>query len=348
MNTRIHGVRVEAIAAAIPEQVLDLTELSGEYGASEVRRIVKSTGIERVHVAPESMCTSDLCEAAARAMMRPEDYRDVGAVVFVSQTPDHRLPATSALLQDRLGLATGCAAFDINYGCSGFVYGLLQGAMLLSTGCCDKVLVCAGDVTTRHIHSGDRSVRMVFGDGGSACLLAASGGELAFAAMTDGSGKDHLIVPAGGCRRPSTAETAIGVEDEKGNVRSEDDLYMNGIEIMNFSLREVPPVIDAVLARRGWARDEVGVYALHQANAFMLDYLRKKMRLDREAVPVAMAKTGNTGPASIPLMLAIEQRRLRDEGRLHRTLLCGFGVGLSVAAATCDLSETRILDPVYL
>ena len=94
--------------------------------------------------------------------------------------------------------------------------------------------------------------------------------------------------------------------------------------------------------------DEVGVYALHQANAFMLDYLRKKMRLDREAVPVAMAKTGNTGPASIPLMLAIEQRRLRDEGRLHRTLLCGFGVGLSVAAATCDLSETRILDPVYL
>ena len=348
MKGVIDGVAVRSVAAALPAHVLEMAALAESFGEAEVRRIMRSTGITRVHVAPPGVCASDLCEAAARALLEPEVADRVGAVVFVSQTPDHPLPPTSALLQHRLGLPTATAAFDLNFGCSGFVQGLLQAALLIHAGACDAVLVCAGDVTTRIVNPRDRALRMLFGDAGSAAIVERGKGSLAFATATDGSGKDVLTVPAGGAREPRSEQTAVAVEDEHGNYRSREDLFMDGMEVMNYSLRDVPSTIETVLAARGWSPDEVGFFGLHQANVFLLDYLRKKMRLAAEAVPVAVAETGNTGPASIPLMLSLCHRRLAEEGRLEKAVLCGYGVGFSVAACTCDLSATRFVGPLHI
>ena len=306
-----------------------------------------TTGIRAVRVAPPEICASDLCEAAARRLLAETGLTpaDLDALVFVSQTPDYRMPATAACLQDRLGLPKSAAAFDLNCGCTGFIYGLLQACLLTGAGA-RRVLVLAGDTSTRLVNPGDNSVRMIFGDAGSAVLIEPGPDAAVITVKTDGSGARHLMIPAGGARRPADAEAAAELADTNGNRRSALDLFMDGMEIMNFTLREVPPVIEETLAAAGWPRESVGAYVLHQANRFILDYLRKKMKLPPEVWPVTMERTGNTGPASIPLALARDGARLRRENRLARCLLCGFGVGLSWGAAAVNLSDTVLPEPV--
>lgn len=348
MKSKFTHSIIKGIASAIPKDTVDLSSFSSLYGTEEVKRIIASTGIEQIRVAKEGQCTSDLCAAAAEVLLEKLELSPstIDGIVFVSQTSDYKMPATSVLLQHRLGLPTTAVAFDINYGCSGFVYGLYQASMLIESGGCERVLVCVGDTSTRLVHPGDRSVRMVFGDGGSATLLEKGESTSHFILRTDGSGAEHLIIPAGGSRKPLSDETSIPFEVEDGNIRNEESVGMNGMEIMSFALREIPPMIDELLDLTGWNKDEVGTYALHQANKFMLDYLRKKMKLHKNSVPVAVSNVGNTGPASIPLMLSIKNTELTESNQLQKVICCGFGVGLSWASCSLDLSSTLILDPI--
>lgn len=348
IKATFNQVYIKGIASAIPKDTLDLHSLGTEYGNEEVKRIIASTGIEQVRVVRDDQCTSDLCAKAAEALFAKLEVvpKSVDGIVFVSQTSDYKMPATSVLLQHRLGLPTTAVAFDINYGCSGFVYGLYQASMLIESGGCQRVLVCVGDTSTRLVHPGDRAVRMVFGDGGSATLVEKGEGSSHFILRTDGSGAEHLIVPAGGSRKPMSEETSIPFEAEDGNIRNEETIRMNGMEIMSFALREIPPMINELLEDAGWEKEEVGTYALHQANKFMLEYLRKKMKLTKNAVPIAVSQVGNTGPASIPLMISQMNSELSKENQLQKVVCCGFGVGLSWASCTLDLSSTKILDPI--
>jgi 3-oxoacyl-[acyl-carrier-protein] synthase-3 len=268
---------------------------------------------------------------------------EIDGIVFVSQTPDHIMPATSAILQHRLGLERRVAAFDISYGCSGYVYGLLQADLLVSAGLCRSVLVCAGDTTTRVVNPRDRALRMLFGDGGSATLVVRGQDQHTYSVRTDGSGARSLIVPAGGARQPRSATTGVARQAEDGNVRSDEDLFMDGVAVLFMALRDVPEAIDDVMALAGWTKRDVSFYGLHQANRFMIDYLARKMAAPPGSVPFGAADVGNTGPASIPALLAREHPRLAAEGRLARSVLCGFGVGFSVAAMTAPLSDTTIL-----
>jgi 3-oxoacyl-[acyl-carrier-protein] synthase III len=348
MKVTFKNSSIKGIAAVIPIVQLDLRTLGTKYGNDEVNRIIASTGIEKVHMAGEDQCTSDLCAVAAEALLTRLEVSPstIDGLVFVSQSPDYKMPATSVLLQHRLGLPTTAVAFDINYGCSGFVYGLYQASMMVEAGGCERVLVCVGDTSTRMVHPGDRSVRMVFGDAGSATLIEKGENTTHFVLRTDGSGAEHLIIPAGGSRKPIREATSKQIESEDGNVRSEETLFMNGMEIMSFALREIPVMIDDLLTISGWKKEEVGTYALHQANKFMLEYLRKKMKLQKESVPISVSSVGNTGPASIPLMLSIKHKELAERSQLEKVVCCGFGVGLSWAACTLDLSSTVILDPI--
>ncbi|MBF0450076.1 MAG: ketoacyl-ACP synthase III [Candidatus Magnetomorum sp.] len=342
MNVRINNVFVRSIATALPDETYDLTDLSDIYGEDEVNRIIKINGISKIRVAPEEVCASDLCEKAANLILENNDKEKIQGIVFVSQTPDYILPATSACLQHRLGLSNECVAFDISNGCPGYIYGLFQAAMLINSGSCDSVLVCAGDVISKYINPLDRSNRMVFGDAGSATILEKGAGKISFSIMTDGSGADNLIIPAGGCRYPKNEDSEMVSVKNDGNMRSDEDLFMNGLEIMNFSNREVPIRVDAVIDKQGWEKSEVTLFGFHQANQFMLNNLRKIMKISKEKLPIAMQETGNTGQASIPLMLALEQKNLIKNNRLEKSVLCGFGVGLSCAAAALDLSKTTI------
>nr|WP_263325087.1 ketoacyl-ACP synthase III [Neobacillus sp. Marseille-Q6967] len=348
MNSKFTKSVIRGIASSIPSDFFDLSSLSLLYGTEDVKKIIASTGVEQIRVAKEGQCTSDLCVAAAEGLLSKLEVNPstIDGIVFVSQSPDYKMPATSVLLQHRLGLPTTAVAFDINYGCSGFVYGLYQASMLIEAGGCERVLVCVGDTSTKMVHPGDRSVRMVFGDGGSATLVEKGESLSRFILRTDGSGAEHLIIPAGGSRKPISEETSLPIEIEDGNIRNEETLRMNGMEIMSFVLREIPSMIDELLHETGWKKEEVGTYAFHQANKFMLEYLRKKMKLPKNSVPIAVSKVGNTGPASIPLMLSIKQQELAENGQLQKVICCGFGVGLSWASCSLDLSSTLILDPI--
>ncbi|WP_264312922.1 3-oxoacyl-ACP synthase III family protein [Pseudomonas putida] len=332
MKVGLTGVRIAALTAALPEQRLPLVDLAADFGALEVKRIIQSTGIETVRVAG-SLRTGDLCAAAARHLLSCSDTRaaDIDGIVVVTQTPDDLMPGVAVQLQQRLGLSSECVAFDINYGCSGYVYGLYQAAMLIRSGGCRRVLLCTGDVTTSLLDPADRQVRMVFGDAASATLLEAGEDHIDLLIRSEGSGRDHLYTPWMSRRHQ-------GVSRQAGF------LHMNGTAIMNFALNSVPPAINELVHHCGLALEDMSMLALHQANGFMLNYLRKLLGVERDKVPINVREVGNTGPSSIALLLASLPAGSWPE-REH-ILLCGFGVGLSLGVARVDLRGTRIFEPV--
>lgn len=346
MRTSFRCSRVAGIAAAAPRQGIDLADFGAVWGDADVAQIIAGTGISRIRQAPVGTTTADLCHEAATALLASMsiDPTTIDGIVFVSQTPDYIMPATSAVLQQRLGMARRVVAFDINHGCSGYVYGLLQADMLIASGLCKSVLVLAGDTTTALVNPRDRALRMLFGDAGSATLVVSGDSAHSYSIRTDGSGARALMIPAGGARLPSDATTCAEDEAEEGNIRCADNLYMDGIAVLMMALRDVPEAIGEVLAQAQWRKDEPRFYGLHQANRFMVDYLIRKMRLAPESAPFACADIGNTGPASLPVLLAKEHVRLRAEGRLEKSVLCGFGVGFSVAAMTLPLHDTHVHD----
>jgi 3-oxoacyl-[acyl-carrier-protein] synthase-3 len=323
-----------------------IADTGGSWDDLELRRVVQATGITHVRAAPPSMTTADLAEDSARRLIasRSVERASIGAIVFVSQTPDYVMPATSVVLQSRLGLPTSTLAFDINGGCCGYVYGLLQAAMLVQSGVCRRVLLLAGDTTTKLLAPGDRSVRAVFGDAASATLVEhRDDSSIAFAIRSDGAGASTLLVPAGGFRTPVSPTTAIERLGEDGNARSDNHLYMDGTGVLTFATKVVPEIIDEVLEIAPWEKREVTLYMLHQANKLMIDILRRKLRVEPAAVPFVCGEIGNTGPASIPVALTVASSHLQTENRLTRAILCGFGAGLSWGAAAIDLSQTHFI-----
>lgn len=354
MRHFLNGFKIKGIAAAYPAKTEDLHTLCSQYGHEEVERIIASTGIERVRISPPGVCASDLCQTAAAKLLAELEIEraSVDGLLFMSQTPDWPLPSTACALQNRLGLEKETVAMDISYGCSAYIYGLFQAGLLIQSGACKRVLVCAGDAISRFVNPRDKATRMVFGDGGSATIVEKDEKKSSwpFILRTDGSGGDHLIIPAGGGRHPRSPETSEDIESGNNNWRSLENIYMNGMEILNFSLREVPPTLKELAAMQSWEESELDKAAviLHQANRFMVDYLRRKMKLSPETVPITMNNTGNTGPATIPLALCQNHRQLRRKKRLNRTVMCGFGAGLSWGATVGNLTETTILDPEEL
>ncbi len=342
MFFKFNNIQISHIASCVPKNIVNLTDFASLYGELEVKKIINSTGIASIRKAGGEITTSDLCFSAAEKILMEGNISksSIDAVVFISQTPDYRLPQTSFLLQNKLGLSENTLCFDIPLGCSGYIYGLFQASMLIHSGC-NKVLLMAGDTNTKMISSRDRSVSMVFGDGGSATIVERGDGNLSSIIKSDGSGYDKLIINAGAFRNPSTRQTCVRVEREPGIYRSDEDLYMDGMAIMNFAISEVPLLIGQILEKQGWSQDEVGIYGLHQANSFMLNYLRKKMKLAPEKVPICVDNFGNTGSASIPLMLVNLYSEQEQNALLEKVILCGFGVGLSWGAIATSFANTK-------
>ncbi len=292
---------------------------------------------ERRIAAPDE-CASDLAVAAARRLFEtgvcsPEQ---IDYLILCTQSPDWFLPTTACLVQEKLGLAMDCGAIDINQGCSGFVYGLSLAKGLIESGSAQRVLLITADTYSKFINRRDRSVRTLFGDGAAATLVGGVEAEGAehlgpFVFGTDGRGAANLIVPAGGLRRRGDAAIEE-YEDKSGNWRSERDLFMNGPEIFNFTLKIVPRTVDAILEKSALKREDVDLWVFHQANRFMLEKLRTKLGIPPERFPLQMEYCGNVVSSTIPITL----QKAKEEGHLRsgsRVALVGFGVGYSWAAA---------------
>ncbi len=323
------------VAIHLPEKVEDNDFLGSEFPKWNMDLIYAKTGIRSRHVAAPGECSSDLGVAAAEKLFaRHEIDRDsIDFLLFCTQTPDYPLPTTACLIQDRLGLPKSIGALDFNLGCSGFVYGLSLADGLIRAGTARRILLITAETYSKYIDPSDRSLRTIFGDGAAATLIEASDvpslGSFIFG--TDGSGGDMLLVAEGGTRPAADA-----IQPRKRR-RWPSSLYMDGPELVKFSIDVTPPLLEKVLAAAGWRRDEVDLYLLHQATVFMLDHLRGRLELDRDRTPEALEQYGNTVSSTIPILI----RDLRASGRLKpgkRTLLLGFGVGLSWAG--CVWTET--------
>ncbi len=329
--------KIADIAGHVPSRILGNEELAALYPAWPADKILDKTGIRTRHIAAEGETAGDLALAAARQLFAQGKVRaeDVDFIILCTQAPDYVLPTTACILQHRLGISTRAGALDVNLGCSGFVYGLSLAKGLIETGAAKCVLLLTADTYSKYIHPLDKSVRTLFGDGAAATAVVRADGPVPaigpFVFGTDGSGAQHLIVPAGGFRRPRDAQSAVEERDASDNVRSAEHLYMNGAEVMTFTLREVPRTAKALLAKAALAADSIDYFVLHQANRFMLEALRKKLNVPAERVPICMEDVGNTVSSTIPLALVA----MRRDGLLEspkRLMLIGFGVGLSWAA----------------
>lgn len=329
--------RLKDIAVYLPDSVLGNDELAKLYPEWPAEKILEKTGISERHIAGEQQTAGDMAYEAARNLFAQGkvDAQDVDFIILCTQAPDYVLPTTACLLQDRLGLSRQVGALDINLGCSGFVYGLSLAKGLIETGAARCVLLLTADTYSKYIHPLDKSVRTLFGDAAAATAVVASeASEEAigpFVFGTDGSGAKNLIVAAGMYRLPKSCDTSIEQIDDSGNVRSRDNLYMNGAEVMAFSLKEVPKAADELLLKASKAKEDMDFFVLHQANKFMLEALRKKLKVPQEKLPIMVEDCGNTVSSTIPITLF----RLRQQGRLrqgHQLMLIGFGVGYSWAA----------------
>lgn len=347
MKTVIENVTIKAVNSWLPKTRIEMTSFNSLYGEEEVNSIIKATGVERIRVADNDMTSSDMCVKAAEALFEQEqfDCSQIDGLVFVSQTTDWLLPATSISIQDRLGLSKDTVCIDIHYGCSGYIYGIFQAAAWIACGACKNVLVLAGDTTSRMINPNDKSLRMVFGDCGTASIVSKGEGRMGFQINSDGSGSDRLIVPAGGFRTPVSESTSILEWDADKNGRTQNDLFMDGMAIFNFAITKVHKQVNALIEDMAWNKDDVGFYGLHQANEFMVNYVRKKLKIEAELAPVNVKDYGNTGPATLPLLLS-DLCSEPHQYNLQKSLLTGFGVGLSWGSVATDLSETKFYSPI--
>ncbi len=328
---------IRAIRYHLPEAVLSNDELAKHYEGWSAEKIAAKTGIRERRVAAADECASDLAVKAGEALFasgacRPED---VDLLLLCTQSPDYFLPTTACLVQQRLGLPTTCGALDYNLGCSGWVYGLGLAKGMIESGQARTVLLITAETYSKFIHPGDKSVRTLFGDAAAATLVQGVEGSSPaigpFVYGTDGRGAKNLIVPTGGMRR-AIERDAAPTQDDSGNQRTVNNLYMNGSEIFTFTLRSVPQCVASLQERAGVSLGDIDAFVFHQANEYMLTHLRKKLGIPPEKFVVAMDDCGNTVSSTIPIALA----RAAADGRIKegdRLMLVGFGVGYSWAGA---------------
>lgn len=337
------GARIAGLVSCVPRQALDNEGFAAAFGQKAVDDVVKLIGVQsRRQVAP-GVTTRDLCREAGTHLLERLGWApdSVDAILFVSQTPDYRLPATACALQADLGASPACIAFDVNLGCSGYPYGLWLAMSMVQGGAARRVLLAVGDTISRIVDPQDRATALLFGDAGTVTAIEAAdgGGPAHFILGTDGRGAGNLIVPQGGFRDP------VAGSDARLDGRKLDALYMDGGEIFNFTLRAVPPLVERTLELAGADADRHDAFLFHQANLFMLKHLAKKAKLPLDKVAMNIDRYGNTSSASIPLLMTTDlSDSLRQSAR--RVAMFGFGVGYSWASASLEVGPLHVCETI--
>ena len=325
------GSYIRAISYYLPERILTNEELAREFPEWDVDKVYNKVGVRRRHLAAAGETAGDLAEKAARNLF--EEYgvvpSEVDFLLLCTQSPDHFLPSTACILQDRLGIPTSAGAFDYNLGCSGCIYGLAMAKGLIAAGLASNVLLLTAETYTKYLHPEDKSNKTIFGDGAAACLISKEKGlaEIGgFVLGTDGSGAANLMLRTGAARQ--SEKTGRFAMDDDGHTAYEDYLYMNGSAIFNFTLETVPPLMKSLLSKNGLEKDDVDYYVFHQANKYMLNTIRKVCGLPSDKFYVDLEETGNTVSSTILIGL----KECLKAGKIApgmKVMVCGFGVGLS-------------------
>ena len=329
------GAWIRAISYYLPEETLTNEALATAFPEWDVDKVYNKVGVRTRHLAGKTETAGDLAEKAARMLFEEHGIApgEVDFLLLCTQSPDHFLPSTACILQDRLGIPTSAGAFDYDLGCSGCIYGLAVAKGLIAAGLASNILLLTAETYTKYLHPEDKSNKTIFGDGAAACLVSMEKGfaEIGdFVLGTDGSGAANLMVRSGAARQPE--KTGLFAVDDDGHTNYEDYLYMNGSAIFNFTLETVPPLMKSLLAKSGLEKTDVDYFVFHQANKYMLSTLRKVCGIPADKFYVDLEGTGNTVSSTILIGLkeCVETGKIVPGGKV---MICGFGVGLSYGAA---------------
>jgi 3-oxoacyl-[acyl-carrier-protein] synthase-3 len=331
--------KVAAISVYLPHSIINNEELAALFPEWTAEKILNKTGIAERHVSAPTETAADLAFHAAEALFASHrvDRASIDFLLLCTQSPDYLLPTTACVLQNRLELRQNIGALDFNLGCSGFVYGLSLAKGLIESAGVQRVLLLTADTYTKLIHPRDKSVRTIFGDGATATLIEAQASNNdaigPFVFGTNGAGAQDLIVKTGGARYARTSASAVERVDIYDNVRTEDHLKMDGAAIMAFTLRAVPTLVAQLLDKAKLTMDNIDHVVFHQANAFILESLRKKCGIPEDKFVVHMEHCGNTVSSTIPIALTSLPR---TEKQTCKVMVVGFGVGLSWVGTIID------------
>lgn len=346
------NVGITAMSACVPKKIIDNYHYDLDiWSEEEVKKVVDKVGVAERRFADDKTCSSDLCVVAAEKLIEDNhiDRKEIDLLVFLSQTPDYRMPATSILLQDRLGLAKTTMAFDISLGCSGFISALSIVYSMMGNNGFRKAILLNGETRSKVYSRKDRREAFIFGDAGIAALIERGEkfGESHFSINSDGSRGHLIMIPAGGYRNMSSVETVREkVVDEYGNIRTDEQGTMNGADVFNFVIVEIPKDIKHLLSYANEDVQSMDYYVFHQANSFINNYIAKKMKLDKTRIPWTIQKYGNTSSVSVPLTIVSE---LKDKmiGK-KKILMSAFGVGMAWGSAIIPFCDCKISDVVEI
>lgn len=346
---KFNKAKISGISAAIPRNIIKCEGFSDVFSKDEVDRLVKKVGLSERRFVNDDVCTSDLCFEAAEKLISEMniDRNSIDMLIFLSQTGDYKIPFTSNILQDRLGLSKTTAGIDINLGCSGYVYSLSTAFAYLNCEGINRVLLLAGDTMSKIISKNDRSTSLLFGDGASATLIdkCEDKSESFFSLNSDGSGANAIKIKAGAYRYPSDIESLKNKKFDDGSIRNDHQLQMDGVEVFNFTVGAVCKDIKKVIEFSGNNIDDIDFLVLHQSNKFMMDFFVKKLKITKEKVPYSIHKYGNTSTASIPLNIVSE---LKGNLGNKKIALCGYGAGLSWASCVFDIKNCYISELIEI
>ena len=327
----LNNVSVRGVASCVPKEVVKNVDYP-LFSSEEALKFSTSTGVYQRRKANAHTTTSDLCCRAAENLINQLEWdrESIDALIFVSQTPDYILPATSCILQDRLGLNIDTYAIDISFGCSGWIYGFSTMAQLLAHGGMKRGLLLVGETTLKLNSEFDKSTYPLFGDAGTATAMEfdINAKTTCFHLQTDGTGYQAIFTPDGGFRNPTSEKSLIYEDIEEGIKMNRLHNRLNGMDVFAFGILRAPQSVNKVLEYSSIPRESVDYYLFHQANLFMNEKIRKKLKLSEKQVPYSLNDFGNTSSATIPLTMTTQIRNQLNDRPL-KIIACGFGVGLS-------------------
>jgi 3-oxoacyl-[acyl-carrier-protein] synthase-3 len=331
---------IKAISYYLPEKVITNNDLVTDFPEWSAEKVASKIGVSERHIAAPGETAGDMAVRAAGNLLNEYSIepRQIDFVMLCTQSPDYFLPTTACTIQERLGIPVKSGAIDFNLGCSGFVYGLALAKGLIISGVAKNVLLLTSETYSKFIHPRDKSNRTIFGDAAAATLVSGSGFAeiLEFALGTDGRGADRLMVQTGAMRH-LLPKNDLRFDESESPVSS-DHLFMDGTEIFNFTLEMVPELVKDTLGHNRLQQDDVNLFIFHQANKYMLNFLRKKIKIPEERFYYFLDKVGNTVSSTIPIAItaAIREGSIRAADRV---LIAGFGVGYSWAGNILQFSE---------
>ena len=341
---KFENIGIKAISATVPRRIVRTNSMIEYYSEEEIKKFVAATGVEERRFADENTCASDLCYHSACQIFEETEIKreDIDALFFISQTPDYKIPGSSIILQNKLGLSKDIIVYDVNMSCSGFIHGLLMAYSFLQHPHISNVMIMVGDTLSKLISLQDKGTGKLLGDAGTVAVIGKGEYGLSYFSMnTDGSNIESVILPAGAARIPSSIETLKSKEQEDGSIRSLEQINMVGDDVFSFAISVLPRDIKNLLEFANKSMDEIDLYAFHQANNFMSNYIAKKVKAHPDRILHSIQRFGNTAGTSIPLCMVANKEKIMPNNSI---LMNAIGAGFAYGTVLINIGNCKVLN----